>query len=123
MKYNFLLGAILISMAGYGQAWTKEYDHVDDCVCGLSLVGKGDKHGFADKDGKLIVPLIYDEAMTFSEGMAAVKQDGKWGFLDSTGKLVVPLKYTDAMSFHNNLAIVSNGSSYGFIDKTGKEIR
>ena len=69
------------------------------------------------------MPLIYDEAMTFSEGMAAVKQDGKWGFLDSTGKLVVPLKYTDAMSFHNNLAIVSNGSSYGFIDKTGKEIR
>ena len=45
------------------------------------LVTKGEKHGFADKDGKLVVPLIYDEAMTFSEGMAAVKQNGKWGFL------------------------------------------
>ena len=58
MKYNFLLGAILISMAGYGQAWTKEYDHVDDCVCGLSLVGKGDKHGrIAPETGQLVINM------------------------------------------------------------------
>ena len=87
MKNNFLVVAIIFSMAGYGQAWTKQYDHVDECVCGLSLVRKGDKHGFVDKVGKLVVPLIYDEAMAFSESMAAVKQDGKWGFIDSTGKL------------------------------------
>ena len=105
MKYSLLLGAIVISMTGYAQAWTKQYDHVDDCVCGLSLVGKSDKHGFVDKNGKLVVPLIYDEAMTFSEGMAAVKQDGKWGYLDSTGKIVIPLKYADAMSFYENLTL------------------
>ena len=35
MKYSFLFGAIIVSMAGYGQAWTKQYDHVDECICGL----------------------------------------------------------------------------------------
>ena len=86
MKYSLLLGAFFFSMAGYGQVWAKEYDHVDDCVCGLSQVAKGDKYGFVNKDGKLIIPLIYDEALTFSEGFVAVKQNGKWGYLDSTGK-------------------------------------
>ena len=52
----------------------------------------------------------YDEAMTFSEGMAAVKLDGKWGFIDSTGNVAIPLKYADAMSFHDSIAI---GSLFG----------
>ena len=63
MKYSLLLGAIVISMTGYAQAWTKQYDHVDDCVCGLSLVGKGEKHGFVDKNGKL-VDWVYAKEQT-----------------------------------------------------------
>ncbi len=90
MKYYFLWMAFAASFAARSQEWTKKYDHVDQCICGLSVVGKGDKHGYADKDGKLVVPLIYDEAMAFSDGFAAVKQNGKWGFLDSLGKLVIP---------------------------------
>lgn len=117
----YLLGVFLLQ-DGLAQSWAKEYDHVDDCVCGLSLVGKGDKHGFVNKEGKLIVPLIYDEALTFSEGMAAVKANGKWGFIDSTGKEIVSLKYTDAMSFHDGFAVVSDGNKYGYIDKSGKII-
>jgi len=54
----FYLVSIASLQSSYSQSWTKQYDHMDDCVCGLSLVGKGDKHGYADKDGKLIVPLI-----------------------------------------------------------------
>lgn len=74
MKYSILLlGALIFTLAGYGQAWTKQYDHVDDCICGLSLVGKGEKHGFVDKEGKLVIPLIYDDALTFSEGFALNK--------------------------------------------------
>ncbi|MBK8142145.1 MAG: hypothetical protein IPK57_15040 [Chitinophagaceae bacterium] len=66
MKYSLLLGAIIISMAAYSQAWTKQYDHVDECTCGLSLVGKDDKHGFVDKDGKLVVsPYFHEDALTY----------------------------------------------------------
>ena len=43
---------------------------------GLSVVGKGNKHGYADKDGKLVVPLVYDEAIAFSEAHGCCKT--KW---------------------------------------------
>ncbi|MEK7225415.1 MAG: WG repeat-containing protein, partial [Bacteroidota bacterium] len=70
MKYYFLLIAITGTITASCQEWKKQYDYVDQCVCGLSVVGKGNKHGYADKDGKLVVPLVYDEAIAFSEGMA-----------------------------------------------------
>jgi hypothetical protein len=105
-KWILFLFSSWIVNAGFAQAWTKKYDHVDECICGLSLVGKDKKHGFVDKNGKLIVPLIYDEALTFSEGMAAVMQNFKWGYIDSTGKTIVELQYNEAMSFHDGLAVV-----------------
>ena len=33
------------------------------------------------KTGKVVMPLKYDEAWPFSEGLAAVKLNGKWGFI------------------------------------------
>jgi hypothetical protein len=49
------------------------------------------KYGFIDTQGNEVVPLIYDEARSFSEGMAAVRVGGwiseeerteeKWGFI------------------------------------------
>jgi hypothetical protein len=119
-KWILFLFSSWIVNAGFAQAWTKKYDHVDECICGLSLVGKDKKHGFVDKNGKLVVPLIYDEALTFSEGMAAVMQNFKWGYIDSTGKTIVELQYNEAMSFHDGLAVVAKEGKYGFIDKKGE---
>ena len=50
MKYLFLVGSFLISLVGYEQSWAKIYDRVDKYFCGLSIVGKGDKHGFVNKE-------------------------------------------------------------------------
>ena len=118
-KWLLSLLSLWIVNAGFAQAWAKQYDHVDECTCGLSLVGKGNKHGFVDKNGKVVVPLIYDEALTFSDGLAAVMQNNKWGYLDSTGKMVVELQYSEAMSFHNGMAVVVKGGNYGFINEKG----
>ena len=104
MKYILFFSAVWLSVAGSAQQWTKQYDFVDECTCGLALVSKADKHGFVTKEGKLVIPLIYDDALHFTEGMAAVKKDGKWGYLDSTGKELVPLEYSDANSFTDGLA-------------------
>jgi hypothetical protein len=38
MKYSLLLSALIFTLAGYGQAWTKQYDHVDDCIWVKSTV-------------------------------------------------------------------------------------
>jgi len=83
---------------------------------------KGDKWGFCTPDKKMVVQPKYDDAWSFSEGLAWVKLNGKWGFIDTTGKEIVTPKYDDASSFHEGLAGVKLNGKVGFIDKTGKEI-
>ena len=46
------------------------------------VVGSEDgKVGFANVNGKVVIPMVYEEARPFHEGYAAVKVGGKWGFL------------------------------------------
>jgi hypothetical protein len=43
-----------------------DYDEVYGFAYGLSLVKKGDKYGYINSDGELVVPLQYDELFTAS---------------------------------------------------------
>lgn len=54
---------------------------------------KDDKLGYIDLYGKVAVPLIYDKAEFFSEGLSAVKKDGKWGFINTYGETVINFEY------------------------------
>ena len=87
---------------------------------------KGGKWGYMDKTGKEIIPLKYDFAWPFHEGLASVELNGKFGFIDKTGKEVIPFKYVYAESFSEGLAVVRVGSyiggKYGFIDKIGNVV-
>lgn len=75
--------------------------------------------GFYDTKGKLVIPLLYDDASGFKDGLAWVSRNGKYGFIDKTGKVVIPLEYDRISQFHNGLAQVSKNGKYGFIDKSG----
>lgn len=55
----------------------------------LFLSKKDGKYGFVDKNGKVVVDYIYDDATKQnSYGYAGVKKDGKWGAVDSKGNLI-----------------------------------
>jgi hypothetical protein len=112
-NYIFLL--LLLPLGTFAQPWARQYDFVDDCICGMAKVSKAGKFGYVDRQGKLVVPLEYDEALTFSEGLAAVCKGGRWGFIDSTGIIRVAPCYEDAASFHEGLAAVKKGGKYGYI--------
>ena len=91
---------------------------------------------FAGQTYKEVIPLKYDEACGFSEGLAAVgliSEDGhkfKFGYIDKTGKVVIPFKYDyfgeenykSGYYFSEGLSAVKLNSKWGFIDKTGKEV-
>ena len=115
-KYSLLLYFLAAGLSTVAQKWEKNYDRVDACNCGLALVVKAGKFGFATDQGKLIVPLIYDEAVAFSEDKAAVAVNGKWGFIDKSGNEFVKPQYTEVYSFHEGLAVVGQGGEYSFID-------
>jgi len=94
-------------------------------VNGMTAVKSGTllnrKWGFIDKSGKEVIPNIYSDFFSFSEGLAAAKKD-KWGFIDKNCKEIVPFKYDEVKSFLDGMAAVKYGSKWGFIDKKGKQI-
>jgi hypothetical protein len=85
------------------------------------------KAGLLDQNGKVIVPIQYDDIDEFSEGLACVTvgrsaYKRKCGFINMTGKVVIPLKYDFADSFSEGLAVVRLDGKYGFINKRGKVV-
>jgi hypothetical protein len=83
---------------------------------------KGDKCGYIDKKGKIVIPIQYDDADFFSEGLASVKINGKWGYVDKKGNMVVPPVYDDAWLFSEGLAQVKINGKWGYIDKRGRMV-
>ena len=56
------------------------------------------KYGFVDELGDIVIPVQYDYAGYFKDGLAYVLQNGKCGFIDKTGKAVIPIIYDDIMN-------------------------
>lgn len=59
----------------------------------MAAVKKGDKWGFINENGEPVIPMEYDEAGYFKEGLACVGKGDKYGFIDKQGKVVIPIKY------------------------------
>ncbi|MFN8243255.1 MAG: WG repeat-containing protein [Ferruginibacter sp.] len=110
---------LLLPVTALCQKWEKDYDYVDNCICGLSKVQKAGKVGYVNKEGQVMIPLQYDEGLTFREGFAAVRVSGKWQYLDSTGKAITEAVFDEANSFSNGLAPVSKNNVFGFINTKG----
>ena len=97
------------------------------------------RYGYVDTLGQVVIPLKYDYARDFSEGMAVVakgewsgksgygKRDfeftGKYGFIDRRGNEVIAPIYDGAADFSEVLAAVGQMGKYyvrwGFIDAAG----
>ncbi|MCL2772366.1 MAG: WG repeat-containing protein [Oscillospiraceae bacterium] len=116
---------------------------------GLAAASKDGKWGFINKKGEVVIPLVYDTARNFSDGLAAVGMIDdtnatllptwrnswyyKYGYIDTTGKLVIPMIYNSAYDFSEGAAVVlkydfsdktksSPLALFGVIDKTGETI-
>jgi hypothetical protein len=93
---------------------------------GLSLV-KTEKYGFIDKNGKVVIPIKYDDARDFTMGLAIVgitnaNQVMKFGVIDNSGKIIFQPKYDGMISFSEGMSGFRIGSKWGFLNSFGKEI-
>lgn len=98
-----------------------------------SSLKDGAKYGYVSHILRLEIALIYENAMDFSEELAAVKKDGKWGYINEKGVTAIPFEfdscaYADAMdsdcsfSFRNGLAPVCKGGKFGIINNKGETV-
>ncbi|MCX6253689.1 MAG: WG repeat-containing protein [Bacteroidia bacterium] len=85
-------------------------------------VTKDGKYGFMDVNGKLLIPIIYDDANSFSEDRAKVKKDNKYGYVDLNGNIMVPIIYDEGYDFSDGRAAVKKDNWWFFIDKNGNSI-
>jgi hypothetical protein len=69
--------------------------------CGLIMVRYGDKWGFIDRTGEVIIPFMFDPAFAmpngrwhgFNNGFAGVSRNGLTGVIDRTGSFTVSPQY------------------------------
>jgi hypothetical protein len=99
----------------------------------IFAVDKDGKSGFIDNTGKIVIPLKFDSANNFRDGLALVTLNGKKFFIDSTGRTVFEARFDIIRDFSEGLAavnigekripnigLISDPGKWGYIDKTGK---
>jgi hypothetical protein len=79
----------------------------------------GQKFGYKNAKGEVVVEPVYDELMPFKEGLAAAEKDGLFGFVDTNGAEVIAFEYDGVLSFSSGLAVVTKGEKSGYIKPDG----
>lgn len=88
----------------------------------LAPVRTGDRWGYVNQSGTMVILPAYEDAAPFAEGLAAVKVDGCYGYINPLGTVVLPSQYARAENFSDGLALVERNGNALFIDRTGKQI-
>lgn len=108
------------------RAIRQQYMFIGDFSEGLAAVWVGDRKGYIDRSGALVIkPQPFNSVGEFSDGMAKVQmggpmgKGGRLGFIDRSGKVVVKPAYEFAQHFSDGLCAVAIGDRYGYIDKAG----
>ena len=71
---------------------------------GLAGVKIGDKWGYINKTGEIVIPPQFEGAKKFSEGLAAVQVGCLWGYVDKTGTFIIKPQFRYALEFSEGLA-------------------
>lgn len=86
----------------------------------LFPVTRHGRTGYIDVQGKIRIPLCYEAAGDFSEGVAAFERDKLWGYMDKSGSAVIAPRFPWAEKFSEGLAFVqASGSQLGYDGKWG----
>ncbi len=119
LLFMFFICLTVLTTISYGQQ--TETNNIDS----LFVSEDNGKYGFIDKTGNLVIERVFDNARSFSEGLAAVEIEGNLGFIDRSGKLAIQTQYDwgyHEADFSEGMAIVWKDKKYGFINKTGEVV-
>ncbi len=99
------------------------YPRFEDDLC---LIRLGNRYGFINKKGEYVINPQFDDALPFSEGLAAVRLENKIGYINKDGRYVIEPIYdgylTKESLFYQGHAVVYTEDKALLIDKTGKTV-
>lgn len=84
-----------------------------DVYCGgdIAFEGDGGKWGFVSVKGKVSIEGQYENAKSFSNGLAAVSIDGKWGFVNEDNMLAIENQFFEADYFSDKGACMVSSAN------------
>ena len=89
---------------------------------GLCAVKEGEKWGYIDTSGNIVIPARYDKATYFNEGYASVQFGKDWGVINTAGETVIEPRFGTGFLFRDGIAAVLNNGRFIYIDTTGKQL-
>jgi len=121
-RYSASCWVSIVLFAGIFFFGAKKITAQSECNSFLS-VQIGQKWGFIDRKGNIVIPPFFDFAEDFADGRALVENDGLWGIIDEQGKWVMPprIKFPMLSVKEQRIRIRENGKAR-FIDTDGKPI-
>lgn len=114
-----------------GKEVTSGYDFFDGCA----LVVAGEKYGFINSNGDVIVPCKYSDGWSFSDGLAILydsdgyeDENGKWSVVDTEGNVLFTKKFKDmkpsSFSYKEGLLPVKlSNDRLALIDREGNIVK
>ena len=90
---------------------------------GLAAVRVRGRWGYINRSGLFVIPLQFESALPFSEGLAPIiLNDGRGGYVDAQGLVRLLCGSCRPWRFIRNLAAVTFGDHVDYIDKSGKKV-
>lgn len=85
---------------------------------GLAAVSEAAGHwGYMDRQGRVHWRGRFEDALTFTMGLAPVKSGGKWGLIDTSGRFALKPTYDAIYPFQEGHAVMRQGKLRGFLDR------
>ncbi|MGL5274258.1 WG repeat-containing protein [Myroides sp.] len=121
----------LLNNSGLSPKKIEDADKVYDASKGYFVVIKNGKYGFINAEGKVVIPVEYDDVTPFSDKidllptdlLFAVKKNDKWGFVDENNKTIIPFMYSDVNGpFSYGIAPVYLDGALGLINLKNEKI-
>jgi len=78
------------------------------------------RYGFVDTGGKVVIPVQYDEARNFSEGIAMVKLNCDNFGINLRGERLFSARFDKCMDFSDGLLAFERERKWGYLDTSGK---
>jgi len=83
----------------------------------------GEKYGYINQSGQVVIEPRCDEAHEFSDGLAPVRVGFRWNYIDKTGAVKITVNGAELVfPFREGLAPVVVGGKWGFIDTKGNMV-
>lgn len=108
-----------------GNKLAESFDGARDFWEGLGRIKLDNKWGYIDTQGIMVIPPQFDEAASFSDGIASVEKNGKAFYINKLGQKVLELpENMSSGSFSEGLAFfqIKWSEIYGFVNTKGEVV-